>query len=352
MTTIKEYKKIHPQFKLNGIHYDLEALDEVAYSLIKEGEPHEKKIGEFLLHWLDDQDHIAVNTSGSTGDPKVISLSKQAMVNSAKATNDYFKMEPGIHALLCLSARYIAGKMMLVRAIVNGWELDYVLPAAYVMPFNNKHYDFVAMVPMQLYESRHILDKVRTILIGGAAVDSKFIESLENADLRIFESYGMTETASHIAVKDLLSANPVFICLPEISCELDERGCLVINAPSIHDGPLVTNDVADLLSDTSFKWLGRIDNVINSGGIKIHPEQLEKKLEGQLDCRFLISSLPDDKLGERIILIVEAESAAIPDNAYDALEAFEKPKDVFAVSKFILTESGKIQRGPTLALLN
>jgi Acyl-CoA synthetases (AMP-forming)/AMP-acid ligases II len=150
---IPKYNKVHNKFKLNNYHFDNDGLKEVAYSFIKEGDFYEKAMGDFLLNWMDEKDYVEVSTSGSTGEPKVIRLSKQAMVHSAIATGDYFNLEPGDRALHCLPATYVAGKMMMVRAIILGLEMDLVTPSSHPLDTTHGNYDFCAMVPLQLSHS-------------------------------------------------------------------------------------------------------------------------------------------------------------------------------------------------------
>lgn len=172
------YKKIHPDFKLQGEHYTKSQLKEVAYSLVKEGAEFEKSIGDFLIDWLSDADQVTAQTSGSTGTPKQIILQKQLMVNSALATGSFFGMDAATTALLSLPATYIAGKMMLVRAIVLGWHLDYMEPTTTLTFIGNQQYDFGAMVPLQVKNSINDLYRFKTLIVGGAPVSSQLKQEL------------------------------------------------------------------------------------------------------------------------------------------------------------------------------
>ena len=200
---IPKFTAVHNKFKLNGRHYSFNDLKDVAYSFIKEGEVYQKEVGEFLLQWTDSSKTVTVKTSGSTGKPKSIKLSKQAMVHSAIATGDYFKLEPGNSALMCLPATFIAGKMMIVRAIILGLRLDLVAPNSKPLEFVKKKYMFSAMVPMQLQNSLKHLDKVRTLIVGGAKVSDDLLAKLQESSTTVYATYGMTETITHVAVKKL-----------------------------------------------------------------------------------------------------------------------------------------------------
>lgn len=357
---IPTYNKVHNRFKLNGIHYSHEDLKEVAYSFIKEGEPFEKTIGDFLTDWLSDSEYIIGRTSGSTGTPKNIKLSKQYMVNSAIATGNFFDLEPGFSALNCLPAYYIAGKMMLVRAIVLGLELDLTEPTSSPIFDYEKPYDFCSMIPLQLSNMVDYIDNIKNIIVGGAYVSNKLKKRIQKCSGNIFETYGMTETITHIAARRInhFERSPLpkeqwhcFTALPEVNISQDLRGCLVVDAPYVSDKEIITNDLVKLLSDTTFEWLGRIDNVINSGGIKIFPEALENKLASQIDKRFIIASEPDDVLGHKLILVIEGEKDSVKKIDFKNLGKYEVPKNIYYLEEFVSTFSGKIQRTETLALL-
>ena len=357
MIMTPKYDKIHNKFKLNGIHFSHEDLKEVAYSLVKEGEPYEKVTGNFLMDWLNKDDFLYVKTSGSTGKPKNIKLNKQAMVNSAIATGDYFGLEPGDKALDCLPSHYIAGKMMLVRAMILGLELDIVEPSTHPMFDYAKTYKFCAMIPLQLKHVIKYTHNIHTIIVGGSKITTPLLDMIRHQDSEFYETYGMTETITHVAARQLESKKAkhevYFKALPNIIFSQDDRNCLVIEAPHLLDEPVTTNDVVDLISDTSFDWLGRIDNVVNSGAVKLFPEQIEGKLQTIIDERFIVGSEPDDTLGEKLILVIE--------NPRDSMRNFEKrikylkgirkfeiPKNIYFIDEFEETVNGKVQRKATI----
>ncbi|NHN27540.1 AMP-binding protein [Flavobacterium jejuense] len=340
------HKKIHNRFKLNGFHLNYEDMCRVAYSFIKEGDDYEKHIGNFLLEWLDDDLYIEVETSGTTGKPKLIRLEKQAMIQSALATGDYFNLEPGNKALLCLSAKYIAGKMMLVRAMILGLELDISTVDSNPLAFNDNKYDFAAMVPLQVENSLDKIKNTEKIIIGGAPVSKTLIEKLTKRKVNAFETYGMTETITHVAVKKI--GTDSFKTLPHINLSKDDRDCLVIHAPKILTEDVITNDVVNLVSEHEFQWLGRIDSVVNSGGVKLFPEQIETKLQDFITDRFFIASESDEKLGQKLILVIESKEKEIAKNIFNHLEKFEKPRSIYFVTKFVDTKTGKLNRKQTL----
>ncbi len=354
------FDKVHLRFRLNDIHFNREELKEVAYSFIKEGEHYEHITGDFLLDWVNDKPYIHVNTSGSTGKPKRITLQKQHMVNSALASGDFFGVSVGDSALHCLPANFIAGKMMLVRAIILGLEIDLIPPTATPMTATKKNYDFSAMTPFQASNSLKDLSRIKKLIVGGAPVTRKLINALQGKATKVYETYGMTETVTHIAAKQLnvsngnTTATTHFKTLPHIKISQDERNCLVIEAPDIIETPIITNDMVNLISDNEFEWLGRHDNVINSGGVKLIPEQIETKLVPTIPNRFFVAGIPDEDLGQKLILIVEgavSEASQLQDRikALKTLHKFEVPKAIYFVTTFDETENGKVKREQTLA---
>lgn len=347
------FDKIHLKFKLNSNKYSAEELKEVAYSLVKEGAPYEKAMGDFLMDWLDAKDYINVRTSGSTGQPKLMRVSKQAMVNSSIATGNYFKMSPGQNALLCLPTHYIAGKMMLVRAMILGLELDFVDPTTAPVFDYNKTYDFCAMIPIQLKNTLGQLQNIKTLIIGGAAISKSLEASIQGLKTKIYATYGMTETVSHVAVKRIngKQKQEYFKVFPKVTISQDDRGCLIIDAPKVTSERLVTNDVVKLHSASEFELMGRIDNMINSGGVKLFPEVIEAKLAEQIKERFFIASEPDANLGEKLILILESDKNTLKPSTFKGLDKLEIPKEIYTIPKFKETATGKIQRKETLKLL-
>lgn len=252
---------IHPAFRLNGIPYNAEELKEVAYSLIKEGLKHEIEIGDFLLDWLAHSETLAVRTSGSTGYPKTIKLWKIHMKNSAKATGDFLELLPDNTALLCLPIAYIAGKMMMVRALVLGLNLYYIDPSSHPLKNTPKEFDFCAMVPLQLQNSLGEIERVQKVIVGGAPVPEALKTAVRNKNNLIYETFGMTETISHIAMRKLSGgvSTKHFKTLNNIDIATDHRNCLLVKAPGLGAKEVITNDRVVLESATEFRWLGRID---------------------------------------------------------------------------------------------
>ncbi|WP_394758529.1 AMP-binding protein [Flavobacterium sp.] len=341
------YKNVHNKFKLNGFHFNKEDLCRVAYSYIKEGNDYEKPIGSFFLDWFDDKSYMNITTSGTTGEPKIIQVQKQAMVNSALATGDFFELKSGDRALNCLPVKYIAGKMMFVRAFILGLDMDFVAPSSNPMKRNHNIYDFVAMVPLQVENSLLQLHQIKKLIVGGVKMSVDLEKKIIKSKCNAFETYSTTETVTHIAAKRV--GENSFTALPTISISQDDRLCLVISAPDLYAENIVTNDIVELLSDNKFIWLGRQDNVINSGGIKLIPEQIEAKISDKITNRFFVAGISDEKLGEKLILFIEGNPFELESSLFDDLDKYEKPKEIKFIPHFEETETGKIKRNEVVA---
>ncbi|WP_426091446.1 AMP-binding protein [Flavobacterium sp. DSR3-2] len=346
MITTITYQNVHNLFKLNGFHLDRNDLCRVAYSFIKEGNEHEKSVGDFILDWFDNKSYVEFNTSGTTGAPKLIRIEKQAMVDSAIATGDFFDLHPGDKALHCLPTKFIAGKMMFVRSFILGLDVDFVAPSSHPLMLNDTKYDFAAMVPLQAQNSLPQLNNVKKIIIGGAKMNTALEKGLSKLKTTVYETYGMTETITHIAAKKI--GEQAFSVLPNIKIAIDDRNCLVIDAPKISEKSIVTNDLVEIVGENQFVFLGRIDNVINSGGVKLIPEKIEQKLSHKINSRFFVTGIQDADLGEKLVLVIEGENQTLEDTIFDDLDKYEKPKEVFYVAKFTETENGKVKRKEVL----
>lgn len=348
---------------IEGKLYEPDELQSYALALANDDAIWKKELGAFILAWLSPEDEIVVHTSGSTGNPKPIRHSKQAMVASALATGEFLGLKVGNTALLCLSAKAIAGMMMVVRAMVL--ELNLIIAAPDGHPLSqfpgNIILDFTAMVPAQVYNSINragdlkVLKQIPKLIIGGGEINPALEEQLIALPNAIYATYGMTETITHVALRNVNGVNrsDFFRALPGVKLETDARGCLIITAPRIRTEPIVTNDLVELQSNNKFRWLGRYDNIINRGGQKIIPEEVEREISAFISTRFFIHSYPDEKLGEVPVLILE--SAEINElNRRNLLNQLKlalgrkAPSEIFTVARFWETGSGKLDREGTM----
>jgi len=345
------YKNIHNRFKLNGIHISREEMFYVAYCFIKEGKPFEQHIGTFLLDWFDEKSYIELSTSGTTGVPKIIRIEKQAMLDSALATGDFFGLEPGDTMLHCLPTNFVAGKMMWVRSFILGLDMKFVEPNSNPLDKIDEDFDFCAMVPLQARNSLKKLKqkRIKKLIIGGVRIHKALEEELVKLPIAVYETYGMTETITHIAAKKVGAV--AFTTLPSVTVCEDDRHCLVVKAKKLNKNAIVTNDVVKLISETQFIWEGRYDNIINSGGIKLMPEQIEEKLSKLIPRRYFISGKADVELGEKAVLYVEGAPMVIEDSVFNVLNKYEIPKEIIFIPKFQETATGKIMRSESILSL-
>jgi len=354
---IAVWKNIHPEFQLEG--KPVRSITEL-FALLKD---HDISHAKFLQEWFDDKSYIVARTSGSTGQPKEIQIKKVNLLNSARKTIDFFGLPAGTRALLNLSTDFIAGKLMWIRAITGGWHLDVSLPAnkSITQKLEDNFYDFGAMVPLQVDANLRFIPHIKQIIIGGAAVSEDLQQKLYDLPTRIYATYGMTETLTHIAVRPINKLAEqnfytdkiqygAYRVLDGVQISTDERNCLIIDAPGITEQPVVTNDVVKIIDRKHFQWLGRYDNIINSGGVKLIPEQIEKKLSALISAPFFVAGLQDDKLGMKLVMLVESSPFDLPDFS-QYVSKYEIPKQVYFVKKFQRTDSGKIQRAETLKKL-
>lgn len=349
--------KIHPRFRLNGLRPgdDPAVFCQELEKTLPAGEAsaaYAREATDFLYRCLDAGRTIRCHTSGSTGVPKTMEIEKSRMVASARMTCRRFDLGEDTRALLCLPIAYIAGRMMLVRALTAGWDLRAVVPSSRPLEQVEGRFDFAALVPLQLYESVEALSRIRKVLVGGGAVSEAFLSRLAECRLpetAIYQSYAMTETVTHVAVRELYpSGEKAYTALDGVCFSLSEEGCLVIDAPAVAGERVMTRDRAVLLDQRHFLWQGRADTVINSGGIKIFPEDTEEVLAGMLPAgRFLVGGVSDERLGERQVLFVEGCAADFPDLEVRMREAFDpyhRPRQVVFVPLFPRTSTGKVDR--------
>lgn len=312
----------------------------------------------FLSEWNDASEFVHVQTSGSTGAPKPMSVEKRRMMASARITCDFLGLRSGDTALLCMSLDYIAGKMMVVRSIERGLKLISVEPSGH--PLSNVEYvDFAAMVPMQVYnslqvpEERERLMRIRHLIIGGGAIDDQMAAELRTFPNAVWSTYGMTETLSHIALRRISGpdASEWYTPFPSVRVTHNDEGCLVINAPEVCEEPLVTNDIVEFSSDHSkFRIIGRRDNVICSGGIKIQIEEVERHLRPHLHVPYLLTKRHDPKFGEVAVLLTEGSVEEAREVCQRMLSKYHQPRYYLHVARIPLTETGKPARQEAIRL--
>lgn len=308
---------------------------------------------KFIHQWFDDSPYIIAHTSGSTGAPKEIRLLKSDMVASALSTNKFFGIKSSSKLLCPLSADYIAGKMMIVRAIVSGAQLWMEAPSNTPIQRDYGQIDLIAVVPSQL---NHILtdnsrkSQVQNFLIGGAQLPSDSARQIIEVGVNAYVSYGMTETCSHVALRKIVNlTDEIYEAMSDISFSQDQRDCLIIHSDIRSFKELLTNDIVELIDERHFVWIGRADNVINSGGIKIYPEDVEQQIQSLLpaEIEYYIAKSTDEKWGEVPVLVISKDIVE-SDNLLNAIRNHVKLKAQrparIIVADIEHTSSGKIIR--------
>ena len=317
-------------------------------------------LGEFLAEWNSPESTVLVHTSGSTGVPKPVRVEKKRMLNSARITCDFLGLQPGDRSLLCMPLDYIAGKMVVVRSIERHLQLTSVEPSGHPLENVTTPLDFAAMVPMQVYNSLKVPEEceklcaIRHLIIGGGPVNDDLQQRLAQFPNFVWSTYGMTETLSHIALRRLNGTEASLWYTPfnSVAVSLNAKGCLMIDAPLVHEGLLETHDRAEI-RDGKFRIIGRLDNVINSGGIKIQAEEVEEILQPHLNIPYLISKCRDEKFGEVVVLLTEcADLHLIQSVCCKVLPRFWRPKHYFYTSHIPFTATGKPARKKAEAWCN
>lgn len=304
---------------------------------------------EFFAEWRNQAEFIKVKTSGSTGTPKEINLLKSFLRESAKRTIRFFNIADGSRFHSCVSPDFIGGKMMAVRADISNGHLTWEKPSNKPLLNVPQHeiIDLLAVVPSQmlhLIDNKDFLPKINNIIIGGSQISTPLRKKIAESGLNCYETYGMTETASHIALRKISSENLPFKTLPGIQVSADERDCLKINFENGFE--IKTKDIAEILNPHEFFIKGRIDNIILSGGRKINPKEIEDKISSLISSPFIITGLEDEKWGQKVVLIIEDNGVGKlkfnKEVFRSLLDSWEIPKEIYFVDKLPRTENGKI----------
>lgn len=355
----------HRSLSINGKHYKETELKEwcLENSLMND---YRKDTADFISNWLSDDENIKIKTSGTTGRPVTLWVEKNSMLHSAGQTLRFFNLIKGKTLLSALPVKFIGGKMLWVRAILGKLNVATVKPS--INPLedldSNVSIDFAAFTPHQLHYilenpySRDRLESVPQVIIGGAPMGFQLEDQIKNLGNTIYHTYGMTETLSHIALRKVNVKDPddrYQLISKAIKIKTDSRSCLVIEADYLKD-PVITNDIVKIKEDGKFNWMGRYDNVINSGGIKLMPESIEKRLAPYIPFNFFVAGMEDDILGQKLVLCIEGKEEPYDLKALNGfvgrvIQQYEIPKEIIYYTSFIYASNNKIDRAATLAQL-
>jgi o-succinylbenzoate---CoA ligase len=349
-----------PWLQENGKRY---TFDE-----IKHGVAESSSAIRFCTEWLNGKTDFILHTSGSTGTPKSIAVTREQLKISAQITAEYLKLKPEQTALVCLDVSFVAGLMMLARALEVGMNLVVTPPEANPLQSLDQTLaiDFAAFVPYQIdtilkTSQREKLNTIKNVIIGGAPLSEQTKAALHAFTNNLYATYGMTETLTHIALQKINGVtDSTFQVLTGFDVGTDDRGCLTVKANHLGSEPIITNDLVELVSKNQFRWLGRIDGVINSGGIKIIPEKIEAVVAPIFDklnlpTRFFIAGLPNAQLGESVTLFIEGtltkeQIESLKHTLSQTLSRYENPKSIYCIERFVYTSSGKINKPETTRL--
>lgn len=342
----------HPtnDFLLNGQRFSWLQLQRAYPNEACPRSDHMDALMAFLTEWFNDAPTLVLFTSGSTGKPSRLTIHKSRVIHSAKQTLQRFNLNPGDDCLLCLPLEYIAAKMMVIRALVGGLNL-WLRPAdGHPFKASDQAFRFVPLVPLQVYNSVHnpvekaVLERCETILIGGAPLAPELEEALQGLNTAVYASYGMAETLSHIALRRVngKEGSSWFSPLSGVHLRLNAESCLLVEAPLLCEKPIETQDVAEMDAAGRFRILGRLDNLINTGGKKILAEELENRLTAYIKQPFAVTKQPDTKLGHRLVLVTEGPFDLTGLRAVEP--AWMRPRTHIAVGTLPRTNSGKIDR--------
>lgn len=339
---------------VEGHKYTREELLHLSAHAEEETSPFFLDLCRFLTEWFDESPTLNVQTSGSTGTPKIIQVNKEKMMQSARLTCEFLDLKEGDTALLCMPLAYIAGKMVVIRALVGGLNLLLRTPSGHPLADLESPIRFAAMIPLQVFNSLQLpcekerLSRIEILIIGGGAIDAALEREIAVLPGEVYSTYGMTETLSHIALRRLNGplASPYYQPFSSVKLSLSTDHTLVIDAPLVCDEVLVTNDVVQFREDGSFIILGRKDNIINTGGIKIQMERVEEFLKPFLKVPFAITSVSDPRLGQAVVLLVERgkDEDELLKEILSKLPKYEQPKHLWLIDRLPVTGSGKIDR--------
>lgn len=366
---------MNPDIRSIELFFPVEGISVNSRDLIKQefesGTDYLQSVRRILKWWYETDLPLEIQTSGSTGNPKKLSFSREQVISSASLTIDSLKLESSSRALLAIDPDFIGGRMMIVRSLVAGMDLICIPPMANPLLVEiSCQVNFASFVP---YQVRSIMSdkltferfkKIDQVLIGGASVGADLWNQITELNNRVYSTYGMTETLSHIALLENIPCENHYTALNGVKLAVDHRSCLNIYAPHIQKQIIQTNDVVELLSTSAFRWVGRVDNIINSGGLKINPENVEELLRDameRLDIRneFIVSGVPDPALGTKLVLITAGKNSEPPDiekKISTLIESisnkYHRPKQIFFVDQLIKNAGGKIDRAATLKLIS
>ncbi len=321
-------------------------------NLSKNAEENQKL--EHFINKLENGDKdFEFKTSGSTGKPKSIFFKRNQLEISANQTIDFFGLTVDDVLLCPFSMDYVAAKMMVARAFFLNATLVFTGPTGNPFLLSDlPNVSFAALVPLQLNkvieneDSLCQLNRVKNVIIGGAPVSQNLEDRIRDLiECKIYQTYGMTETLTHVAVRNLKEKSANYFALNGVKLQVNQNSCLRIKSP-VNNQWLQTNDVV-ALNKNGFEWKGRFDNVINSGAFKISIDSVESSLYGLgFENQLFICGIESELLGEEcaIVTVSDIKDEIVKKIDLAQLHPYEKPKKIVFVNEFPINQNGKIMR--------
>jgi O-succinylbenzoic acid--CoA ligase len=340
------------QIKLGGAALINDSLHQHSFVLIQQ--------------WLNGAELFTFHTSGSTGAPKPIQLQRSQLLASAQGTIEALGLTSQEHVLVCMNTQFIGGAMLLIRALMLNAEITLMEPNSHPLSLieTNHPFTLASFAPLQVFplmsnqhQEHEKLNRFNHILVGGAPIDVALEDLLASLSTRIYHTYGMTETVSHIALKQL-GTNPYYTVLNQVQIKTDAQHCLMICCEATNNQWIQTKDVVELHNTKQFSILGRLDDVINSGGIKIWPQQIEVAIRTVLGSNITnvcVLGMPDVQLGQKVVALLEGntqiDTEALKKALSKNLTRYQIPKHFYSLKAFLYTPTGKIDKTKTLGML-
>lgn len=351
-------------------HYSFDEIRQQGSNLLSSDDSVFAQTFSLAQQWLNGAETYVFHTSGSTGTPKEILLKREQLGSSAQGTIRALSLTPQEQILLCMNTAFIGGAMLLIRGLILQATITLQQPSGNPLEhISAGHpYTFASFTPIQLHtltsgdrNIREKLNRFHYILLGGAAVPVPLERELKKLSVKVYHTYGMTETVSHIALKQI-GADVYFKALPGVELRTDEHGCLAIKSGSTGNKWVYTHDMVTLIDEHTFDLLGRADDMINTGGIKVWPAKIEQALQDGLydmgiQRNIFVSWIPDDRLGQKIIAVIEGPplDPEVQTRLIGSLEKrlgrYELPRAFYNFQLFILTPTGKINKHETLKMM-
>lgn len=327
-------------------------------------------------------EQFLIATSGSTGPAKIAVLSRAAVLASAHASAMHLGWNTEDRWLLNLPYSHVGGLSVLTRCLIarRPVVLSQRRPGedGFREELNADGVSLLSLVPTQLHDLMHITAprSVRAVLVGGAAAAPGALQRAREQGWPLLCTYGLTEMASQVATESPASADGTSVgCpLPGVELRLREGGRIELRGPSLfnrylgtdlpltEDGFFRTSDRGRLTADGRLQVLGRLDNVVISGGENVSPEWIEQQLSDLPGIRELaVVGAPDERWGARLVLaVVEAHPrlwwesfddpsadggrARVLAEARRRLPHYAVPKAIVAVPSLPRTSLGKLDR--------